>query len=166
MTKGPELTRVGITGHMNLTSPTVDLVRDAIRDVLSQYVPGGLTGISCLAAGADTIFALVVAELGGRLEVVLPSPLYRERKIPLDQLATFDRLTTAAERVRVLPFAEPDRRAYEAANTTLLDSSEVLVAVWDGRTPADRGGTGAVVVAARERGLPVHIIWPEGARRT
>ena len=66
MTKGPELTRVGITGHMNLTSPTVDLVRDAIRDVLSQYVPGGLTGISCLAAGADTIFALVVAELGGR----------------------------------------------------------------------------------------------------
>ena len=49
--------RIGITGHMNLTDRTKGLVREAIDAELSQYDPARLIGFSCLAEGADSIFA-------------------------------------------------------------------------------------------------------------
>jgi hypothetical protein len=73
--------RIGVTGHMKLTRPTVPLVREVIRKALAPYVPAGLTGVSCIAAGADSIFAEVVLDLGGALGVILPASDYRERKV-------------------------------------------------------------------------------------
>lgn len=40
---------------------------------------GDLVGVSCIARGADSVFAQVVLDVGGRLEVVLPSRNYRRR---------------------------------------------------------------------------------------
>lgn len=37
--------------------------------------------------------------------------------------------------------------------------------VWDGGPSGGHGGTGDVVDAARERGIPVTVVWPEGAAR-
>jgi hypothetical protein len=82
-----------------------------------------------------------------------------------DHLPTFDRLMDAATVVHVMPFASANREAYEAANEAMLAASDQFYAVWDGQNPVDQGGTGAVVTAARSRGLPVRIIWPDGARR-
>jgi hypothetical protein len=42
---------------------------------------------------------------------------------------------------------------------------EHLVAVWDGEPSDGHGGTGDVVAAARERGLPVTAVWPDGTAR-
>jgi hypothetical protein len=59
-----------------------------------------------------------------------------------------------------------DRQAYETANRTLLDHADRLVAVWNGAPPSGKGGgTADVVVEAREAGLPVDVVWPEGAQR-
>ncbi|UJW36868.1 hypothetical protein L3Q67_02325 [Saccharothrix sp. AJ9571] len=41
----------------------------------------------------------------------------------------------------------------------------VVLAVWDGGPSSGHGGTADVVDAARERGLPVTIVWPDGAER-
>jgi len=150
---------------MNLTPLTADLIQVEIGRFLTPYVKQGLWGISCLAAGADTIFANQVIRLGGRLQVILPSPNYRERKVKPADLVTFDALIGAATKVTTMPFTDPNRDAYQAANETLMDSSDLIVAVWDGRAAADKGGTGAVVEAARARAIPVQIIWPEGAER-
>ena len=38
-------------------------------------------------------------------------------------------------------------------------------AVWDGEPARAYGGTADVVAEARKRGIPVTIIWPEGASR-
>jgi hypothetical protein len=66
---GTETTvRVGVTGHMNLSDETVPLVAEALRDYLGTFDTASLVGISCPARGADTVFAEVVIELGGRLE--------------------------------------------------------------------------------------------------
>ncbi len=159
------MTRIGVTGHMNLPPATQELIRQGLREFLTGYDPTDLTGISCLAAGADSLFAECVLELGGSLEVVLPSGNYREQKVAPEQLPLFDELLRSAVHVHVMPFADAGREAYEAASATLLDSSDVLVAVWDGLAPVDRAGTAAVVELAQAQGLPVHIIWPHGAQR-
>jgi hypothetical protein len=150
---------------MNLTPATADLVASAIRDLLAEYPAEQLTGISCIAAGADSIFAEAVLASGGQLEVVLPATDYRQRKVKPDHAATFDRLVEQAAEVRVMPHTESSRAAYEDANEAMLSSCDLLVAVWDGQPAADRGGTAAVVDQAHSRGLPFKIVWPDGARR-
>jgi hypothetical protein len=150
---------------MNLTLDSVPLVYQAIADALTPYRDDDLVGISCIARGADSIFAQVVLDLGGSLEVVLPAANYRETKVRPDHAEQFDELLRRATTTRVMPFAEANREAYEAANEAVLSSSDKLLAVWDGRGAVDRGGTAAVVEEARGRGLPVDIIWPAGAER-
>jgi hypothetical protein len=70
-----------------------------------------------------------------------------------------------ATTVHTLPFEQANRDAYEAANQTLLSTADRLVAVWDGQAGVDKGSTASVVTEAREGGLPVDVIWPEGAAR-
>jgi hypothetical protein len=157
--------RVGITGHTDLTPDTVPLVAAAIGAALRPYPPAALVGVTCLARGADQIFARVVLELGGAVEVVLPAADYRDRKIAPDQLAAFDALIAAATAVHTMPFTVSNRDAYLAASRHVLDGVEALLAVWDGGPPGGRGGTADVVAEARARGLPVTVVWPAGATR-
>ena len=156
--------RIGVTGHMDLTPPTQALVDAAIREMLIGEL-NGLTGIACLARGADQIFARAVLDLGGALIVVLPSPSYREQKVSPDNRAVFDDLLARAAEVHSMPFAEAGRQAYEAANAALLNMADKRVAVWDGQPSKDQGGTGALVEQARKLGKQVHVVWPEGAAR-
>jgi hypothetical protein len=117
------------------------------------------------ARGADQIFASVVLEAGGEIEVVLPAADYQERKVKPDNRSDFEALLSRAGAVRVLPFETSNRAAYMAASEAVLGGVEHLVAVWDGKPSDGRGGTGDVVAAARERGVPVTIVWPEAAER-
>jgi hypothetical protein len=150
---------------MNISRDSVPLVAEALRDVLKNYDRGGLVGISCLAQGSDQIFARVVLEHGGTVEVVLPATDYRERKIEPDNLAEFDDLMSRAHAVRTLPCEKSDGDAYMAASEEMLDSVDSLIAVWDGNSSGGYSGTADVVAAARERGIPVTVVWPDGARR-
>ncbi|MGQ4618481.1 hypothetical protein [Nocardia sp. R7R-8] len=104
-------------------------------------------------------------DAGGRLEVVLPSRNYRERKVKPDHAELFDDLVQRATTVRVLEFDDAGREAYEAANDVVVGSVDRLVAVWDGDA-GQQAGTGTVVELARARGVPVDVVWPEGAARS
>lgn len=157
--------KIGITGHTNLTSATEKLVRDAIRDTLAPYLADGFTGVTCLAKGADQIFAQVVLEIGGDLMVMLPSPNYRDTKVKPANLATFDELLSGAADVTYLPFEEPGREAYMAASEELVSQSDLMVAVWDGGPAGGHGGTADVVTYARGQGRQVLVVWPDGAER-
>ncbi|WP_409491244.1 hypothetical protein [Amycolatopsis sp. cmx-11-12] len=157
--------RIGITGHTNLSGATVPLVADALHGVLAGLAGEPLVGVTCLARGADQVFARVVLDLGGSVEVVLPARDYRDRKVKPDNAAHFDELIGRAAAVHTLPFPESNRTAYMAASEHLLTGVDVLVAVWDGGLAGGHGGTADVVDAARERGLPVTVVWPEDAVR-
>ncbi|MEU3839038.1 hypothetical protein AB0E88_03220 [Streptomyces sp. NPDC028635] len=159
------MTTIAVTGHMDLTDSCVPLVRDALRKALEPYAEG-LTGVSCIAKGADSLFAEVVLELGGRLVAVVPSQDYRANKVKPDHAETFDRLLQAAGEVVVLDHQSANRAAYEDANRTLLGRADRLVAVWNGEPPSGKGGgTADTVLEAREAGLPVDVVWPDGAAR-
>ena len=156
--------RVGFTGHSNLTTDAEPVIANALEKVFAD-IAGPVVGVTCLARGADQIGAQVVLELGGAVEVILPAEDYRERKVKPDKRETFESLIRQATTVRVLPFETSSRAAYMAASETLLREVEHLVAVWDGQPSYGHGGTGDVVAAARERGVPVTVVWPDGAQR-
>ncbi|GAB1516348.1 hypothetical protein [Actinophytocola sp. KF-1] len=157
--------RIGITGHSSLSETTAQRVAEELRTVLSTYAADELVGLTCLARGADQIFARVVIELGGSLEVVLPAADYRERKVKPDNAAEFDALIAQATAVHTMPLPESNREAYLTASEHILAEADEIVAVWDGAPPDGKGGTGDVVRAAREQGTPVTVVWPEGATR-
>ncbi|MEU3597796.1 hypothetical protein ABZ714_03530 [Streptomyces sp. NPDC006798] len=156
---------IAVTGHMDLSDGTIPLVRAALDDLLAGY-GSDVTGVSCIAAGADAIFAEAVLDAGGRLVVVVPSGDYRQAKVKPERADHFDRLHSAAAEVVVMPYDTANRAAYEAANHELLARADRLVAVWDGTPPSGKGGgTADTVVAARSAGTPVDVLWPEGAAR-
>ncbi len=157
--------RVAVTGHMDVSADSFELIRtELLKRLNALQSDGELVGVSCIAKGADSIFAEAVLATGGVLEVVLPSPHYREKKVKPDHAPVFDRLIADASRVRTLPFEEVNRDAYEAANEALIDDCDQLLAVWDGKH-GDRSGTATVVEQAESRDVPVVVIWPRGASR-
>ncbi|GHJ39796.1 hypothetical protein [Streptomyces sp. TS71-3] len=159
------MTTIAVTGHMDLTDASTALVRSALHETLKPYAEG-LVGVSCIAKGADSLFAEVVLELGGRLVAIIPSKDYRQSKVKPDHAATFDRLIESADDVVVLDHEMASRSAYEDANRTLLQRADRLVAVWNGQPPTGKGGgTADTVVDAREAGIPVDVVWPDGANR-
>ncbi|MGQ4270186.1 hypothetical protein [Nocardiopsis changdeensis] len=158
--------RIGITGHSDLGEETTALVRRALDRELAAFGGGPeLVGVTCLAKGADQVFAESVWEARGTLEVILPSVDYRETKVGADDLYRFDGLLMRAAAVRFMPFRTADEETYAAANTAVLARVERLFAVWDGRPGTGRGGTADAVATARRHGVPVHVVWPEGAVR-
>ena len=157
--------RIGVTGHSNLTPESTELVLSALLDALEPHAGDGLHGITCLAAGADQLFARAVLDLGARYDVILPAPDYRDAVVKPANRADFDALLADASNVRVMPFETSGREAYMAASEALVTSSECLLAVWDGQPSDGRGGTADVVAHARPTGIPVDVIWPAGAQR-
>lgn len=155
--------RIAVSGHRGLPADTAGLVDGAIRAALANCAPD-LIGLSCLADGADQIFARAVIDLGGKLEAVIPAEKYRDG-LPDQTWPEYDDLLAHAAAVHQLPFAESTSESHMAASKLMVDSADELLAVWDGQPARAYGGTADVVEYARERGLPVRVIWPEGARR-
>ncbi|MFI6800746.1 hypothetical protein [Streptosporangium canum] len=155
--------RIAVSGHRGLSTATTTLIDDAIRSRLAEHAPT-LTGLSCLADGADQIFARAVIDLGGVLEVVTPARQYREG-LPAEAHQEYDALLIRAEQVHAMDFIESTSESHMVASRFMLDHADELLAVWDGKPARGYGGTADVVAEARERGLKVHVIWPKGAQR-
>ncbi|MEU7205462.1 hypothetical protein [Streptomyces sp. NPDC045470] len=135
-------------------------------ELLAPYAGTGLVGVSCVARGADSVFAGAVLEAGGSLCVVLPCRDYRQDKVKLDHAPTFDRLLDAAGEVVVIPHSTANREVYAAVNRALLERADRLVAVWDGTPPSGKGGgTADTANDACRAGLPLDIVCPAGAKR-
>jgi hypothetical protein len=58
-----------------------------------------------------------------------------------------------------------DSAAHMAGSEILVDLAEELFAVWDGEPAWGYGGTADVVSYAERNGVPVRVLWPEGATR-
>lgn len=155
---------IAITGHRGLPAETERLVDRAIREQLAAYAGRDVVGVSNLADGADQLFAQAVLDAGGQLEVIVPAARYRDG-LPESAHATYDTLLSRASSVHRIDRIESNEYAHMEASRAMLDRAERLFAVWDGQPARGYGGTADVVAEARDRGIPVTVIWPEGARR-
>jgi hypothetical protein len=159
------VTRIGCTGHQGLPSGTAALVDREIRVHLGRYLRSELVGLTNLADGADQLFARAVLDLGGALEVIVPAEHYRDGLPTETSKHGYDDLFAHARRVDRLPFTESSSESHMAASEVIVDRCDLLLAVWDGKPSRGHGGTADVVSYARERAVPVEVLWPEGATR-
>jgi hypothetical protein len=158
--------RVAVTGHRGLSATVEALIGNEIDRELDRVTATGaeLTGLSCLADGADQIFAAAILAHGGALEAVVPAVEYRTG-LPDSAKARYDSLFASARTVHRCPFRESNSEAHMAASRFMVDEAERLIAVWDGEPARAFGGTADVVAYARDKGCPITVVWPAGATR-
>ncbi len=165
MTADPAPVRVGVTGHINLTRDTELLVADALRVELRRISDRPVHGVTCLAAGADQVFARTVLNMGGTYEAILPARDYRAAVIGPENRAAFDELLGRAAAVVHTGYDRSGTAAFVAANQELVRRVQRLVAVWDGEPGCHAASTDRTIDWARHHGIPTTILWPVGARR-
>jgi hypothetical protein len=159
------MTRLAVTGHRGLSETTTELVDAALRSEISKRAEAGtFVGLSCLADGADALFARAILDHGGTLHVIMPAREYRDG-LPQDHYVTYDALIAEAAEIIRLDHVESDSDAHMDASLRMLADADELLAVWDGQPARGYGGTADVVDAAREQGVPVTVVWPPGATR-
>ncbi|MER7548156.1 hypothetical protein ABTW95_34640 [Spirillospora sp. NPDC127506] len=155
--------RIAISGHRSLPPATEALVAEALNEALSP-ISDNITGLTCLADGADTLFARAVLAHGGRIEVIVPAEQYLAG-LPDEHHAEYRKLLAQAVQVHRMPFSESTSDAHMSASQHMLTLADALWAVWDGQPARGYGGTADVVQAAHDLDKPVRVIWPSGADR-
>jgi hypothetical protein len=175
----PFVLSIGITGHRieALPKEAVQTIIDRIGATLVQFkagaielyererglfadVPPRLLFVSPLADGSDQIAAELALDLGFELQAILPfdRETYRTT-LHNSGLKRFDELICRATCVLELPGElDGELRAFVMAGRGTVAHCDVLIAVWDGRPPRGRGGTGEVVQIGITRGTAIaHI---------
>jgi len=141
--------RIGITGHQYLEdSDRWDWVKIEMNELLMK-MRRPLVGITCLAAGADSLFAELILQQGGSLEAVVPFPEY-EKVFPAQQRNRYRALLGAASAITVLEKRRSKQESYCAAGKKVVDVTDLLLAVWDGKPARGLGGTADIVEYARQ----------------
>lgn len=160
------MTRVAVSGHRALSPEVARLIGAGIKAELEKIraASPALIGLSCLADGADQIFATAVLAAGGTLEVVIPADEYRDG-LPEDAKPAYDELFRSAGLIHKCEYRESTSEAHMEASRFMIDRADHLIAVWDGEPARGYGGTADVVQYARERGIPVAVVWPQGVSR-
>ena len=158
--------RVAVTGHrpnrLHIGVSEIHRHIDAVLAMLraTSRAPRAIA-ISALAEGADRIFADCALARGMRLGVLLPFASADYETTFSDAKATlhYRRLIARARRVTTLPGSLTDSKAaYEAVGHATVEAADILVAVWDGRPAAGRGGTPEIISHALARARPVILI--------
>jgi hypothetical protein len=154
---------IGVTGHRDLRPDEMPGVRQRVRDLFEdlrdRYPTRKLRILTPLAEGADRLVAKVAVELGVEISVVMPMPreIYYTEFSGEESIAEFDALYDQAHEVFDLPVARngtiesishPGRARdlqYAQSGVFLSAHCHILLAVWDGKTSGQLGGTGQVV---------------------
>ena len=157
----------------------------ATHNKYAEYFSGqqpSIAVISALAEGADRLGAHAVIGLqqtarqdiavGFHLDVPLPFSVdvYKEDFKTEESKSEFDSLLGQARSVLVLPGERgrqhdpqggstlQENRSYEDTGLTLLNQSDLVLAVWDGEAGSGRGGTKDLLDVAARSGTPIiHI---------
>jgi len=148
--------RVGVTGHQRLDDPKAwAWVARVMREELAKVAPP-LVGVTSLAVGADQLLARLVLEAGGTIHAVLPFADIERSFSPADVLAYRELVRQAT--VEVLDTHGTGEDAYLAAGQQVVELSDIVLAVWNGKPAKGKGGTADVVAYAISRGVPlIHI---------
>jgi hypothetical protein len=151
---------LGVLGHRHLTEidKLMAGVESALLRIFDAFPGPGLRVISSLAEGADRLLAKRLLEVPhAHLWVALPLPEEEYRRDFATQASKeeFNHFMEIAEKVIILPKMENREKSYLAAANYLLENSECLLVLWDGKPAQGDGGTAETVNKARRRSLPL-----------
>lgn len=153
---------IGFTGHQKIDRPERwGWVREQFARVLGEAAGRGDRVMSSLAEGGDQLFAETALACGIEVEVVIPCDGYESTFDEPGELARYEGLLGKAAGLTRLGYPAPSEDAYLAAGKVIVDGSGLVVALWNGKPAAGKGGTGDIVAYARERGRPVIHVHPD-----
>jgi hypothetical protein len=132
---------------------------------MRRHLGGALEALTCLAAGADQLFADIALDSGVPVTAVIPGMDYEAHLDDDAARAGYRRILGACANRVELPPEPTHEEAYFAAGRWIVDHCDRLIAVWDGRPSRGLGGTGDVVAYARRTEVPVTVLWEPGVRR-
>jgi hypothetical protein len=163
-----EILALGITGHRYLAEMDKVMagVEIAVQHIRKTYPDSSFRVLSSLAEGTDRILAKRLLLIpGASLWVPLPLP---EEEYLKDFKSTksrdeFINLLGKAERVIQMQIKGDWEKGYLAAGNYILENSDALLAIWDGKHAQGAAGTAEIVALARERGLP--LAWIHAGNR-
>jgi hypothetical protein len=157
--------KAGITGHQELGGDAnVNWLAAAMERLIARERV--TLGLSCLARGADQLFACTLERLGLPFWAILPCAGYESTFGNATDAARFRHLLAHASRRLTLPFATPSESAYLAAGHRLVDEAKIIFAIWDGKPAAGQGGTGDIAAYAIGQGKRLLHLDPFARRIT
>ena len=154
---------IGFSGHRNLINPE-EVAKDIAYSLkYFREIDKDLLAISALASGADTLFAEEAKKLSIPLKIILPFELeeyekdFEERDLQKFQnilngndFEILNKLTSKTDKERNL--------AYLNTGKKIVDKSDLILAVWNGKAASGSGGTGDIIEYARSGKKELHII--------
>lgn len=150
---------IGITGHQTIADPSRwGWVRAQFDTILRRHGQGGRV-LAALAIGADQLFVTVALEQCLPVDVVLPCQDY-EATFSQENRQRYSELLTRAATIQTLPFDHPSEEAFLAAGQFVVNRCDLLVALWNGKPAAGKGGTGDIIAYAQSLCRPIIHIQP------
>lgn len=179
-TPKPIVLNVGVTGHRAgaFTAPLVRRLRPVVYTVFNQLREATLRireseAAFCsstearlclhtpLATGADQIAAMCARSSGYFVRALLPFEPneYRKDFALGEEEKYFEQALAAADEIVALPGDRSDlEAAYVLVGESLVETADIMIAIWDGEPGRGPGGTAHVVELALQNAVPViHI---------
>lgn len=176
----PITVRIGITGQRTLKNEP--LIRDSLRKVLERIdqilaaTPHHFVAFSSLSEGSDRLLASEVTAWPGlgnaltaRFELILPVPVeeYLEECASEESRDACVAFLNDASRISVVETTRRTRpEICEDIGQSIVQSCDVLVAIWDGRPAQTLGGTAEMMKYARMVGRTLFWIDKETGKIT
>ncbi len=151
---------IGVTGHRDLLADETPALKKKVRDFFAQlksdFPDLDLQLITPLAEGSDRLVADVAQELGIDLIVPLPMP-QADYEQDFSSVAAVEAFRESLKKARVIHLRtlqnapgnslspEERTRQYAQMGVFISNHSQVLLALWDGKSSPEVGGTASVV---------------------
>lgn len=159
-----------VTGHRDLPQKEWSRVKAALRREVEKAVTDGFTRfMSGFAEGVDQFFAEIVLELqksNPALELVAVIPYQKRLDNLREKNRTYEMLEACADVVVIREEYQPS--VYSRRNRYMVEHSDRVIAVYDGR---EKGGTAGTIrfthmLRKELREIPVgEIILPDHLKR-
>jgi hypothetical protein len=117
-------------------------------------------GWTCLAAGADQLFAERIIAHGHVHIAVVPFDGYEHVFASSDARSKYERLLSQSRVVELKLNNLPHQEAFLRSGQYVVNSVERMIFIWDGEEAIGRGGTGDIVSYATARKKSVAILNP------
>ena len=143
---------IGITGHQELDQDSLwSWVKSELLVIIKDLAENKneIVGISCLAIGADQLFAKLILSIDGQLLAIIPFSDY-EKTFKNNDLDNYKNVLKLAFKIEVLPKQSSNEESFFTAGKRVVELSDIILAVWDGKKAEGLGGTGDIVAYAKK----------------
>ncbi|HEX8396780.1 MAG TPA: hypothetical protein VF644_05105 [Pyrinomonadaceae bacterium] len=152
--------KVGITGHQNIGSTSeIKWVENSLIKAIREYKVS--EGFTCLAVGADQLFAEILLKESIPCVAIIPSHNYEKTFENENDYKNYETLLSSAHKVIELNFEKPSEIAFFEAGKKVVNCSDIVFAIWDGKPVEGLGGTADVVEYAVMKNKAVIHFNPE-----